>query len=138
MKKLYKFKTIKSFDWSSKHLQIYLQKNCTHLFEHVVNVGEIDSWVWRHAVGSYLPEQDPEGPHVWFGAEGVVRQSFGSGPLDGELRPCMGSVSVVAHQTSETEVGHLHEVIITNEAVPSCQVPFKINFLIKIYLHANG
>lgn len=96
-----------------------------HLLEHVVDVGEVDTGVGRHAVGGDLPQQDAEGPHVRLGAEGVVSEPLGRGPLDGELGAGVRRVRVVAHQPRQPEVRHLHQVVLAHEAVARRQVPDK-------------
>ena len=89
----------------------------------MVDVGEVDAGIGRHAVGGDLPQQDAEGPHVGLGAERVVGEPLGCRPLDGELGARVCRVRVVAHQPRQPEVRHLHEVVLAHQAVARRQVP---------------
>ena len=62
-------------------------------------------------------------PYIRLDGEYVVRQGLGGCPFDGELCPFSGIVDVTFHQSTETKVGHFHQVVVPNQAVPSSQVP---------------
>ena len=59
----------------------------------------------------------------YLGGELVVSQSLRSRPLDGKLGACVSSVRVITHQSGQTKVGNLHQMVLPNEAITSSEIP---------------
>lgn len=62
-------------------------------------------------------------PDIRLDGEGIVCKALWCGPFDGELGPSMGSVGVTCHQPAQPKVGNLHDMILSDQAVPRCKVP---------------
>lgn len=62
-------------------------------------------------------------PDIRLDGEGVVCQALWGCPFDGELGPRMGSVCVTSHQPAQAKVCNLHDMILTNQAVPCSKIP---------------
>ena len=92
--------------WGTLHPIAGLQK--------LVNVGQLNTGIRRHAVGGDFPKEDPESPDVGLGRELVVCEAFRSRPLDGELGTRMSCVSVVTDETCEAEICDFDDVILAD------------------------
>lgn len=62
-------------------------------------------------------------PDIRLDGEGVVGKALRCGPFDGELGPSVGGVGVTGHQPAQAEIGNLHDMIFTDQAVPCCEIP---------------
>lgn len=58
----------------------------------------------------------------------VVRQALGRGPFNGEFGARVRRVSIVPHQTSQSEIRDFHQMIFTHETIPRCQIPEMIEW----------
>lgn len=62
-------------------------------------------------------------PDIRLDGEGVVCKTLWCSPLDGELGPSMGSISVTSHQPAQAKVCNFHNMILADQAVPCSKIP---------------
>lgn len=96
------------------------------------HIGQIDARIRWHSISCNLPQKYTERPNIRLCAEFIIRETFWSRPLDRELGASVCCVSIVTHQSSETEVSNLYEIIIGNETISSRQISMNKVSLLEI------
>ena len=84
------------------------------------------AWVGDAATRHQLCQQDAKGPDVGLDAEPVVEGGLGRCPLDGELGAFVRVVLVVRDEPGQPKVGHLADVVVSDEDVSCGQVPVDV------------